>query len=178
MPSTPKRVKKRTSMSTLQLASGLSYGSGGDNDVKKAEDEEKSAPHLNLVLVGDGAVGKTSICDAFMDGTQPSPIYEETTGLNIHEKNVYSPARHRGHIKLRIWDASAKVVGSRLATNYLFYADAILLVYDVSHIGSFINLSNWLNLIYRVFETDESIPSDVRNKKLPLMVLIGNKGRS
>lgn len=84
-------------------------------------------------------------------------------------------------IALQIWDIGGQVflflfflhlscsrnqsIGSKMITNYISGADAVLLCYDITNYESFANLEDWYRLVLRTFAQN----------KLPFVALIGNK---
>lgn len=61
--------------------------------------------------------------------------------------------------------AAEQSIGSKMITNYIAGADAVLLCYDVTNYESFANLEDWYRLVLRTFQ----------GKVLPYIALIGNK---
>ncbi len=45
---------------------------------------------------------------------------------------------------MQLWDVGGSALEGRMLDKYVFGADAILLVYDVSNYNSFENLEGWL----------------------------------
>lgn len=81
-----------------------------------------------ICVVGDFAVGKTSVVERFVTN-QFSEKYLSTVGVKIDTKEIDFPARHVAH-KLVIWDvAGADKFGAkefaylRGASGYIFVAD-------------------------------------------------------
>ncbi|KAI8930065.1 P-loop containing nucleoside triphosphate hydrolase protein [Entophlyctis helioformis] len=158
-----------------QFAQSLPHS--GSSPSLRFEDQEletRLRPVLNIVLVGDGAVGKSALCEAMVRGTTPGSGYHQTIGLYIHETRLYTPIKHHT-VELRLWDVGGHTLHSKLATNYLFYADAILFVYDITHVGSFASLARWLKRVYATFDVDDPVRANVRDHRLPYMALMANK---
>ena len=105
-----------------------------------------------ILLLGDGAVGKTSLVHRFVEG-QFKERYKATIGVDIFSKNVEG-------IDLQIWDLSGQE--SFVAVREKFYSksDGALLVFDLTNQESFKNLPRWL---------DES--RNALNKDIPMVVL-------
>ena len=66
---------------------------------------------------------------------------------------------------------------SKWVANLLQQVDAIILVYDIIHVGSFQILNEWMKVIYKNYlgTLDVMGNPDFLNK-LPFMALVGNKG--
>ncbi len=56
-------------------------------------------------------------------------------------------------------------IGSKMITNYISGADAILMCYDITNYESFANLEDWYRLVLRTFAST----------KVPYVALLGNK---
>jgi len=120
---------------------------------------------FKLVIVGDGAVGKTSICnrcvkDAFANH------YKQTIGLDFYVKRLMLPTETgKLSIAFQLWDIGGQSIGSRMLSKYIHGANAILLCYDITNLQTFQNLTEWFDLVRKAFQ----------NKSLPYIALIGNK---
>lgn len=66
---------------------------------------------------------------------------------------------------LQIWDIGGQTIGSKMIGNYIYGAQAVLLVYDITNFQSFQNLEDWLELVRKTFV----------NETPPYTALIGNK---
>jgi GTPase SAR1 family protein len=69
-----------------------------------------------------------------------------------------------------------------MAANYLSSVNAVILVYDITHVGTFQNLEEWIKLIQKTFcgalALTEDQPLDRHDPRMPYIALIGNKGGS
>eukprot|EP01041_Mallomonas_annulata_P005653 gene5653-11403_t len=112
-----------------------------------------------LVIIGDGAVGKSSIIAAFKnDGF--GRVYKQTIGCDFYEKMLQ--LRGDRFISLRVWDIGGQSLNSKNMEKYLTSSRVFFLVYDVTNPESFANLDDWLSMI-RKYSTSEFV------------YLIGNK---
>ena len=114
---------------------------------------------LKLAILGDSAVGKTSICRIFFDyefdQNQLSTIGQakfETT-IKIEDKKK---------MKLIIWDTAGQERFHAMAIKACKNAQGIIVTFDLTQKETFKNVQNWLNEIYENFDN------------IPIM-LIGNK---
>jgi len=69
------------------------------------------------------------------------------------------------HATLQLWDIGGQSIGSKMITNYISGADAVLLCYDITNYESFVNLEDWYRLVLKTF----------KGKPLPYVDLVGNK---
>lgn len=121
----------------------------------------------SLAIVGDGAVGKSSIISSFQtNGFQLSNhpnnkhVYKQTIGFDVYEKKL----RIRDiDINLFVWDIGGQSIHSKNLDKYLSSATAIFLVYDVTNTESYLNLDDWYRNVKKYAKGAQSI------------YLIGNK---
>eukprot|EP00741_Cyanophora_paradoxa_P016841 tig00020943_g16265.t1 len=132
--------------------------SGGDDT-----DDEPEQLQYKVILLGDGAVGKTSIANRFCEDYF-GKIYKQTIGLDFFIKRLVLPGDI--HVALQIWDIGGQTIGGKMINNYIFGAQAVLLCYDISNFQTFQNLQDWYALVRRTFEKQEN---------LPYIALVGNK---
>ena len=99
---------------------------------------------FNLIVLGDGSVGKSSIIEAFRnEGFMP--IYKQTVGCDFYEKHL--KLRGDEYVSLRVWDIGGQSIHSKNLEQYISSSNAIFLVYDVTNIESFRNLEDWLVMV-------------------------------
>ena len=121
------------------------------SNLKSNQQEEEDEPEYlqyKVVLIGDGTVGKTSICTRFCQDHYGKE-YKQTIGLDFFLKRIQFPGDV--NILLQIWDIGGQTIGSKMIGTYLFGADAICLVYDISNHDSFLNLADWHGLVKKSF---------------------------
>lgn len=112
-----------------------------------------------ILLLGDGAVGKTSLVHRFVEGVF-NERYKATIGVDIFSKNITTP---KGEVELQLWDLSGQQHFSAVRGKFYNKADGALLVFDLTNKKTFENLDSWLS------ETKNGVGSDI-----PMFVL-GNK---
>jgi len=118
---------------------------------------------FKIVVLGEGAVGKTAIVTRFSHGFFRTD-YKTTIGSQFAVKNV-DFVRDTGNVtvKLQIWDVAGQSRFQILRPMYYRGSSGGLLVFDVTRRRTFIVLEEWLDELYRAI-----------NKKIPL-VLVANK---
>jgi small GTP-binding protein len=97
-----------------------------------------------FLIIGDEAVGKTSICTR-MVGEQFKSRYDHTIGVEFSV--CYSKIYDNIVIKSQLWDTSGKQVFLPIIDSYFKGVIAVILVYDVSNRRSFDRIDFWLNKI-------------------------------
>ncbi|ETW08773.1 hypothetical protein H310_01291 [Aphanomyces invadans] len=131
-------------------------------EAKDGSDNELEQLQFKVIILGDGAVGKTSIAMRHTEDSF-SNVYKQTIGLDFYLKRLSLPGDVQ--VALQIWDIGGQSIGGKMLKNYIFGAHAVLLVYDITNYESFQNLEDWLRLVQRTFG----------ESKLPYIGLCGNK---
>ena len=117
-----------------------------------------------LILIGDVAVGKTSIINSFL-GQKFSDEYEPSIGVDFFSKTIKYKEKN---IKLQIWDSAGQEKFKSLIPNYIRGASLVILVYDISNKKSFDNLNSWIEFINNYENTNIVICGnkiDLKNKR-------------
>ncbi|DBA84829.1 TPA: Ras-related protein Rab-28 [Trebouxia sp. C0004] len=83
-----------------------------------------------LVILGDGAVGKTSLSLRFSED-KFSKSYKQTIGVDFFLKQLTLPGDKR--VAVQLWDIGGQTIASRMVSNYIYGAQAILLTYDITN---------------------------------------------
>lgn len=118
-------------------------------------------PH-KVILVGDSGVGKSSfmlrLCDdAFNEKMNPSfglDFKTKVISVNGQEENI------------QIWDTAGQERFRSITQSYFRKVDGIILVYDITHEESFLNLQNWVTCIQESGQL--SAPMTIIGNKLDL----------
>ena len=128
--------------------------------IEKIIDSQEAHKYLfRICLLGDAAVGKTSLLTRFCDDSFKEN-YNNTIGVDFRMvtlkfKNIIS--------KLHIWDTAGQERFRSLALNYLNNSHGFIFVYDITNKQSFNNVINWINLAFE------------KNKNSIVNFLVGNK---
>lgn len=109
-----------------------------------------------ILLIGDGAVGKTTLTSWFITGGFSSE-YRATIGVDVFSKVI--PDKK---IELKIWDLAGQPMFKKLRSNFFQDARGGFLVFDLTVPNTLFNLSSWIDEVNQVV------------KDIPL-ILIGNK---
>ena len=114
---------------------------------------------FKIVLLGDGAVGKTSLRSKYMgEGFQGD--YQLTIGVDFATKDVLKGDKQ---FKAQIWDLAGQERFKFLQEKFLKGTQGILFVYDVTRMDSLESAIDWF------YEVEKEI-----KKPIPVYVL-GNK---
>jgi len=115
---------------------------------------------FKVVLLGDGAVGKTSLRHRFL-GQGFTKSYSMTIGADFGVKRIF--VKRKAYV-VQIWDIAGQDRFSSIRDMYLKSSDGAMVVFDISRPLSFKNVPKWI----------EDLAECNNNQPLPL-VLIGNK---
>jgi len=129
-----------------------------------SEDETTTEHQQKVVLLGDGTAGKTSLAIRY---TQENfdKAYKQTLGLDFFLKRLVLPGNI--HVTQQVWDIGGQTLGGKMLDKYIFGANAILFVYDITNQESFDNLEDWYDTAKKLMEKDGG--------SMPHCALVGNK---
>ena len=127
-------------------------------DVHERIKDKPTDFNLKVVMMGDGAVGKTSLVLRYTQNTF-SPEYKQSLGASFAVKDLEAQQRK---VKLVIWDVAGQPSFRQVRRHYYSGAHGALLVFDVSEPSSFMTLRNWYSDFRRI------VPYGA-------VVLVGNK---
>jgi len=118
------------------------------NDKNKSDEDlvfhERSEMIYKIIVIGDPAVGKTSLLTNFC-GDKFQYEYVPTVGVNITKEKVTvkNDMGKDTNVSLMIWDVAGQPQFYMLHRPYFNGADGMMLVYDVTRSSSFSNVNNW-----------------------------------
>ena len=123
-------------------------------------DDVISFERINLFVLGNAAVGKTSFIVIFCEN-EFKDNYLATVGIDFLAKTVILPNNKEG--KICFYDTAGEEKYRAISFNLIKTADGIILMYDITSQKSFEAISGWINSI-----------KEVKGEDFPI-VLIGNK---
>ena len=94
-----------------------------------------------IIVIGDQAVGKTSILSKFISN-KFSDMYHETIGVDFLTKQVTLNEQRR--LKCQFWDASGAEKYRTIVSAYFKGANGIVAVFDVTSRDSFESIKDQL----------------------------------
>ena len=101
---------------------------------------------FKVVLVGDSAVGKTSVLNRLVENFF-KPAFTPTIGIDF-KTQVFSIDNKK--VRLQIWDTAGQEKFKSITTSYYRSADAIILFYDTADRKSFEDAENWMKAVEEV----------------------------
>ncbi|CDW80674.1 rab11-family small gtpase [Stylonychia lemnae] len=114
---------------------------------------------MNIVLLGDQCVGKTSLINRFHLGTHS---FKMNSTIGVDFISTYFSTNDE-KIPVKIWDTAGQERFRTITQAFYKAADGIMLVYDITNPDSFKNIKNWIMLI------------KVHAKAEIPIILVGNK---
>ena len=102
-------------------------------------------PLIKVVVVGNGAVGKTSLIRRWCEG-RFEQARAMTIGVDFQTRRVVLPG---GAVKLSIWDVAGQDRFATVREGFYRGAKAAALVYDLSQPESVADLPRWLAEVQR-----------------------------
>ena len=107
---------------------------------------ERTEMIFKIIVIGDPAVGKTSLLRSFCaEGFEFE--YIPTVGVNITKQKVTikNDMGKETDVHLMVWDIAGQPQFYMLHRPYFNGADGMMLVYDTTRSSSFSNVNNWFS---------------------------------
>ena len=101
---------------------------------------------FNLILVGDGGVGKTSFVKAHMTG-EFEKKYVATLGSEVYPLTFHT---NKGAIKFNCWDTAGQKRYDGLGYDFYKLAHCVILMFDVTKPNSYRNVKFWYDELTQV----------------------------
>ena len=129
------------------------------NDPKSSRE---GIPEKKLLLVGDQAVGKSSIIERYTKGKYSEDGLKNTLGANFAKQKVNYK---NFEVYLNIWDTAGDK--KFLGVSEILYkgTDVVIIVYDCSNPESFNNVRMWAEHVY----------SNLNMQEIQIVALVANK---
>ena len=115
---------------------------------------------LKILLLGDGAVGKTSTIHRYIEN-KFSNTYAATIGVDILNTRVITKSGEK--LDINIWDIAGQIHFRAIRSKFYRGTSAAILIFDVTNKKTLDNIPSWIS------EAKELISSDIP------MILVGNK---
>ncbi|XP_076031688.1 ras-related protein Rab-28-like isoform X2 [Oratosquilla oratoria] len=126
-------------------------------------EDEGLERQVKVVLAGAPQVGKTSLAHRYAHDSFVKN-YQASVGVDFFLKRLTLSGGK--NVNLQIWDIAGSSLTGRMTDKYLYGADAVLLVYDVTSPTSLDALDDWVSAARRATRVQE---------KPPVMALLANK---
>ncbi|CAF1196828.1 unnamed protein product [Rotaria sp. Silwood1] len=124
-------------------------------------EDDANEKQVKIVILGDGSSGKTSISERFSKDAF-NRDYNQTLGIDYYLKRIN--LTHSYNVTLAVNDVGGQTLGGAMLDKYIYGADIVLLVYDITNLQSFENLEDWYSTVMKYCAG-----------RKPLFALVGNK---
>jgi small GTP-binding protein len=121
----------------------------------------EEARKVRVLVCGDGGVGKHQLINKFTAAGEKRLSTLSTIGIDVQHRTVYVGDKT---VKLQIWTTAGQERFKSMPAKYYGRADGVILVYDVTRVKTFDNVTKWLGDI-----TENTSSRDVK------IALVGNK---
>ncbi|NVM01322.1 MAG: GTP-binding protein [Candidatus Helarchaeota archaeon] len=118
---------------------------------------------LKIIIIGDYAVGKTSLLSGYID-KQFTSDYKPTLGCNILKKEFQG---EKISVGMNFWDLAGQELFRTLQSAYFEGANGVMIVYDVTRPETYENLSVWYS-DYLDKGTNKDAPGIIIGNKIDL----------
>lgn len=115
---------------------------------------------LKILIIGESAVGKSSLLLRFVDDTF-DPEIAATIGVDFR---VTSMVVDGCRVKLAIWDTAGQERFRTLTPSYYRGAQGIICVYDVTNRQTFERLGHWMNEVDAYSTKTDAVKMLIGNK--------------
>ncbi len=115
-----------------------------------------------IVVVGDFAVGKTTLINSFIHSSQQLEP-QATLGVDIIN-SALGVEGSKETIPVQFWDISGQTAFENIRGAFLTKADSIIMVFDITRSSTFASLDRWA----------QEVANSLQSKNMPVL-LVGNK---
>ena len=119
---------------------------------------------IQLIVVGESCVGKTSLLYKYSQGyfTQE---HLATVGIEFFTKVEKINGRK---IRVKIWDTAGQELYKSITKNFYRNSDGVIIVYDVTDRESFEKVQDWVQTISEYTDTEKKIQKVLVANKVDL----------
>ena len=126
-------------------------------DISNSPDTQMTVISPKAILIGDSAVGKTSIINQYVFNSCATE-HQATIGIDYFTKNIPNGDTT---IRLQIWDTAGQEKFHSLIPSYIRNSTVAILVYDITQRSTFEDLQKWHQMVI--------------NTSNPALIVVGNK---
>jgi Ras-related protein Rab-8A len=131
---------RRQPAAARRAMSSSARRSGASSSSSSSSSSSADVVQLKLLLIGDSAVGKTSLLLRYVDD-KFSPSFVATIGIDFKVKKLSIDG---ADVRLQLWDTAGQERFRTITTSYFRGAHGILVVFDMSMRSSFASVANWV----------------------------------
>ena len=101
---------------------------------------------INIIVLGDGAVGKTSLLKMYAEG-KFQESHMATLGLDYVSK-PFTPKDSNTELAVKIWDTAGQERFRTLTHAFYKQANGVVVTFDVTNEETFKNVRKWMESIF------------------------------
>eukprot|EP00732_Lithocolla_globosa_P006033 Lithocolla_globosa_v1_NODE_6708_length_1046_cov_192.323915.p1 type:complete len:220 gc:universal NODE_6708_length_1046_cov_192.323915:89-748(+) len=140
--------------------------------------QQQQIPQFKMVLVGDGATGKTTFVKRHKSG-EFEKKYVATLGVEVHPLDFYT---NRGPICFNTWDTAGQEKFGGLRDGYYINGDCAIIMFDVTARITYKNVPNWHKDLVRVCENIPIVlcgnKVDVKDRKVKAKTIVFHRKKN
>ena len=102
---------------------------------------------IKLILIGEGAVGKTALRLKYMGEESTHGLYISTLGADFSLKYIDLEDES---VMLQIWDIAGQSRFKEIVSSYYAGANGALVVYDLTRMDTFDQVKYWIDHLYSI----------------------------
>jgi len=144
-----------------QESSRGSFHLRSGSEIMKKGSISKTSTECKVIVLGDSAVGKTSIAMRFIENRFPES-HIVTLGAKFEQPRI--SLKNGGSLKINLWDTSGEEKFRTLLPIYFRNINGALLIYDIKDKKSFESIEYWLSVL-----------DGYARKESIVLYLVGNK---
>ena len=129
--------------------------------MSKKTDEKKNIYNIKLILLGESAVGKTNLINAYCN-RDFEEIGLSTIGSN--NKSLKTITINNNQFKIHLWDTAGQEKYRSITKNFIQGSHIIIFVYDMTRIETFLELNYWTTSVIEELGDESAIIGIVGNK--------------
>ncbi len=119
---------------------------------------------IQLIIVGESCVGKTSILYKYTQGIFTNQ-HLSTIGLEFFTKDVTIDDKV---IRVKIWDTAGQEQYKSLTKNFFRNSDGVIIVYDATQKATFDQVKEWVRSIEDYTSTEKKVQKILVANKIDL----------
>uniref|UniRef100_A0A0K2V6Q2 Ras-related protein Rab-28 n=2 Tax=Lepeophtheirus salmonis TaxID=72036 RepID=A0A0K2V6Q2_LEPSM len=126
-----------------------------------SEEDEKAEKQYKIIIIGDPETGKSSLVSKYTKD-KFSKQYKPTTGVEFYLKRTIVTGGK--YITLKLWDIEGTALKGKMLDNYIYGANALIFLYDVTNAESINNLEKWVSACRKKLTKEPPVFALVANK--------------
>ncbi len=112
-----------------------------ENTLNPYYDPDENAYRIKISILGNGRVGKTSLCSSLETGIIPQ-TYDMTVGVDIATTQFFIDAQTK--VRLILWDLAGQQHFDSVRPAFYKGAKVAIIVFDLQNRGTFYDVPAWI----------------------------------